>query len=224
MKFKQITLIISAIVLLGFTACQELDNPVDTETKENIIVFNDAIEIDGDLATSLVFECSFESDAYVPGDHLIFENCRFDRKDKHKKHKNCNECEKKEHKMVGKVLPKLKLTEDQVTLLKVYIHDHRDCIEFTMQTWRDAVAPIIEKANAEKTLIKTALKNEEMTRLEAYTRLDALNKKMREEIAALGLREEIKASIEDCNKVFLENIKALLVEKQYMIWIAYFPE
>lgn len=218
MKLKHITLIISAIVLMSFAGCKDMENPIGTETPEYEIVLNDAVEIDGDLATAQVVECSLESDAFVPGDQSIFENCRIDKNDMGKG------CPQKPRPVVSKIIRQLKLTGEQIELLKEYNLAHRDCIETTMQTWRDAVAPIIKKANAEKKLIMAALKNKEITRIEAFRKLNALNKAMREEIAALGLREDIKTAIEDCNKALLEKIKAMLTEEQLTIWLKYFPE
>lgn len=218
MKLKHITLIVSAIVLMSFAGCQDIENPIGTEPPEYAIVLNDAVEIDGDLATAQVVECSLESDAFVPGDQSIFENCRIDRNDMGKG------CSPKQRPVVSKIIRQLKLTGEQIELLKQYNLAHRDCIELVMFKWREAVGPIIEKANAEKKLIMAALKNKEITRLEAFRKLNALNKAMREEIAALGLREDIKTAIEDCNKALLEKIKAMLTEEQLAIWLKYFPE
>ncbi len=218
MKLKHITLIISAIVLLSFTACQDMETPVDTGTPESIALFNDAVEIDGDLATTQVVECSLETDAFVPGDQTIFENCRFDRKDLGKG------CPPKQRPMVGKILRELKLSDEQIALLKEYNLAHRDCIELIMQKWREAVAPIMERANAEKKLIMQAFKNKEITRKEAYEKLNALNKVMLAEIQKLGMRDAIKIAIEDCNKKLLADIKAILTDDQLVIWNKYFPE
>lgn len=223
MKLKHITLIISAIVLLGFTGCQELTNPVDTgTTNEGIIVFNNAVEIDGDLATTEVVECTLESGPFIPGDQTIFENCCFDGKDMGKGRPKKGG--PKDRPMIGKVMRELQLTEAQIELLKGFNLTHRDCIELTMQAWRDAVAPIMEKANAERKLILDDLKNNVITRQEAYTKLKALNEAMRAEIDALGMKDTIKLAIEDCNKIFLANIKGMLTEEQLVIWLKYFPE
>jgi hypothetical protein len=223
MKLKHITLIISAIVLLGFTACQELDNPMDTgTTPEYSIVLNDAVEIDGDLATTQVVECSLETGAFIPGDQTIFENCRVDGKDMGK---GCppRKGGPKYRPMIGKVMREMKFTEAQIAQLKEFKLAHRDCIELAMQTWRDAVAPIMEKANADRKLIMDDLKNKVITRKEAGDKLKALNEAMRAEIDALGMKDTIKTAIDDCNKTLLDGIKAILTEEQLVIWEKYFP-
>jgi hypothetical protein len=223
MKIKIITLIVSAIVLIGFTACQELDNPVDTGTTlERITIIDNAVEIDADLATAQLVECTLETGAFVPGDQTIFENCCFDGKDMGKGRPNKGG--PKDRPMIGKVMRELQLTEAQIELLKGFNTAHRDCIELAMQTWRDAVAPIMEKANAERKLILDDLKNNVITRQEAYTKLKALNEAIRAEIDALGMKDTIKLAIEDCNKIFLANIKGMLTEEQLVIWLKYFPE
>jgi len=223
MKLKHITLIISAIVLLGFTACQELDNPIDTgTTPEYSIVLNDAVEIDGDLATTEVVECTLETGAFIPGDQSIFENCRFDGKDMGKgfppRRGNL-----KDRPMVGKVMREMELTEAQIAQLKEFNLAHRDCIQLIMKTWREAVAPIMEKANAERKLIMDDLKAGTITRKEAGDKLKALNEAMRAEIDALRMKDTIKAAIEDCNKKFIADIKSILTEEQLVIWEKYFP-
>ncbi|MEI6090613.1 MAG: hypothetical protein WCR42_09195 [bacterium] len=221
MKLKHITLIISAIVLLSFTGCKDMQNPVGTDTPEYAIVLNNAVEIDGDLATTQVVECSLESNAFIPGDQSIFENCRFGREDMDKR------CPPKggpkDRPMIGKVMRELKLTAEQIELLKGFNLAHRDCIELTMQTWRDAVAPIMEKANAERKLIMDDLKNKVITRREAYDKLNVLNKAMRAEIDALGMKDTIKLAIEDCNKTLLDSIYGMLTPEQQIIWDKYFP-
>jgi hypothetical protein len=223
MKLKHITLIISAIVLLGFTACQELTNPVDTgTTPEYAIVLNDAVEIDGDLATTQVVECSLETGAFVPGDETIFENCRFDGKDMGKGFPP-RKGNPKERPIVGKVMREMELTEAQIELLKGFNQAHRDCIQAIMQTWREAVAPIIEEANAERKLIMDDLKGGIITREEAREQLKALNEAMRAEIDALGMKDAIKIAIEDCNKTFIADIKSILTAEQLVIWEKYFP-
>jgi len=223
MKLKHITLIISAIVLLGFTACQELDNPIDTgTTSEGVLAMNNAVEIDGELATTQVVECTLETGAFVPGDETIFENCRFDGKDTDKK---CppRKGGPKERPMLGKLMRELNWTTEQIELLKGFNTAHRDCIESAMQAWRDAVAPIIEKANAERKVIMDNLKAGTITRAEAREQLKALNTAMRTEIDALDMKDTIKTNIDDCNKALLESIKAMLTPEQLKIWEKYFP-
>ena len=149
MKLQYITLIISAIALLVFTGCQESTNPVDTgTTTEGITVLNNSVEIDGDLATAQVTECSLETNAFIPGDQTIFEKCRFNGKGMNEKCPRNGST--KNHPMLGKVMSELQLTEAQIELVKEFDTTHHDCIETTMQTWRDAVQPIMDTANAHK--------------------------------------------------------------------------
>lgn len=217
MKLKHITLIVSAIVLMSFAGCQDIENPIGTEPPEYAIVLNDAVEIDGDLATAQVVECSLESDAFVPGDQSIFENCRIDRNDMGKG------CSPKQRLVVSKIIRQLKLTGEQIELLKQYNLAHRDCIELVMLKWRTAVAPIMEKANTAKKLVMEALKNGEITRREAMAKLNAINKDMNAAIESLGLRKTIMLAIEDCNKKLLADIKGMLTKEQLVIWNKYFP-
>jgi hypothetical protein len=222
MKIKIITLIVSAIVLIGFTACQELDNPVDTGTTlERITIIDNAVEIDGDLATTQWVECTLETGAFVPGDQTIFENCRDDQNDMGRK--GAPRHGKKDRPMISKVMRELQLTDAQIELLKGFNTAHRDCIELTMQTWRDAVSPIMEKANAERKLIMDDLKNNVITRQEAYDKLKVLNEAMHTEIDALGLKDTIKLAIDACNQTLLDSIKGMLTPEQLVIWLKYFP-
>ncbi|MEI6091555.1 MAG: hypothetical protein WCR42_13960 [bacterium] len=222
MKLKHITLIVSAIVLLGFTGCQELTNPVDTgTTPAAIIAIDNSVEIDSDLATAQVVECTLESGAFIPGDQTIFENCCFGGKDmgKGRPHRGGP----KDRPMIGKVMRELQLTEDQIVKLEGFNTAHRDCIELTMQTWRDAVAPIIEKANADRKVIMDNLKAGTITRAEARTQLKDLNTAMCAEIDALGMKDTIKLAIDACNQTLLDSIKEMLTEEQLVIWLKYFP-
>jgi hypothetical protein len=185
------------------------------------MVMNNAVEIDGNLATAQVVECSLESGAFIPGDQSIFENCRFDRKDMGK---GCPpKGGPKDRPMVGKVMRELKLTDAQIAQLKEFNLAHRDCIDLAMKTWRDAVAPIMDKANADRKLIMDDLKNKVITRKEAGDKLKALNTQMRADIDALGLKDTIKTAIDNCNKTLLDNIRGMLTPEQQIIWDKYFP-
>ncbi len=222
MKLKHITLIISVIAILSLTACQDMQNPTGTDPTESAIVMNNAVEIDGALATAQVVECTFESDAFVPGGDAIYENSRMDRKDMGK---GCpRKGGPKDRPMLGKVMRELQLTDAQIELLKGYNLAHRDCIELTMQTWRDAVAPVMEIANAAKKLVMDDLKNNVITRKEAYDKLKVINESMRAEIDALGMKDTIKLAIEDCNKALLASIEGMLTPDQLVIWAKYFPK
>jgi hypothetical protein len=216
MKLKHLTLIISAVVLLSFTACQEVENPIGTETPEYTFSLNDAVEINGDLATRTVVQASLETDAFVPSSDVIFDNCVMGQDDFGNKRST-------ERVDLGKVIRLLKLNEKQNALLKEYNLAHRDCIESIMMKWREAVAPIIEKANAAKKLVMEALRKKEITRREAMAKLNAINKEMNAAIEKLGMRKAMTIAIEDCNKKLLANIKAMLTKEQLVIWNKYFP-
>jgi hypothetical protein len=218
MKIKHITLILAAIALISFAGCKDNNNPVGTDdTSSSKIAINDAVQIDGNVATTQLVECTLDNDAFIPGDQTVFENSRMDLKDNGKK------CPPKGPLGLGKVMRELNLTTEQIASLEEFNIAHRDCIETAMKAWRDAVAPIIEKANADKKLIMTDLKNKVITRKEAVAKLVALNKQMRTDIEALGMRATTKTAIDDCNKAFLASIKGMLTADQLVIWLKYFP-
>jgi hypothetical protein len=213
MKLKHLTLILSAIVLLSLTACQDMENPVVTEVPQHGVI----MQIDSDLATTTIVPASMETDAFIPSSDVIYDNCVMGQDD------FGNKRPPKERVELSKVLRQLQLNEKQIALLKEYNLAHRDCVESIMLKWRAAVAPIIEKANAAKKLVMEALKKGEITRREAAEKLNAINKAMNTAIENLGMRKTVMLAIEDCNKKLLANIRAMLTKEQLVIWNKYFP-
>ncbi len=119
--------------------------------------------------------------------------------------------------LLGRVLHSMDLTEDQLTQIREFFKQHHDCMRRVMEASKQAREEIFKRARAARMEIITALRNGEITPVEAREKMEALK---------LHIREALHNSVDwelrcKCIWELFRNIASILDEEQLAIWQRY---
>jgi len=119
---------------------------------------------------------------------------------------------------LGKILKDLELSDEQNKKLKTIFENHYSLAKAVHEDFKSKVKSIIDKAKASRKVIIDKLKTGEMTKEEAKKELKILSKETKKKIQATDAFTAVKAELCILKKKLVNNIAAILTEKQLVKW------
>jgi hypothetical protein len=131
-------------------------------------------------------------------------------------------CVGKKETNMTKFLNSLKLTRDQMILLKAAINDYKLCRNELNIKIKGIYKEILTKANDQRTLLMRQYKAGEITDRELKSSLENLNQRiknaLKESLSKLNINEYFKK----CYRAYMENVKLILSPEQWKKWVEWY--
>jgi hypothetical protein len=192
MKSKFTILILAVLLAVGFNSC-----------KDNTVPVQDSImELTVDVQQNVTPDLNAVKDASVDNDivytslednSVILVNVRVP---------------------LYAVLNQLRLTNEQIALIRGFAKDYYDCINRATIALRESEKAIIDRAKAARLEVLAKLEAGEINREQAARQIANINRLTREALQNNPVKARVAATIKDCLDSYIAKIRRILTDAQ----------
>ncbi|MFN3306373.1 MAG: Spy/CpxP family protein refolding chaperone [Candidatus Kapaibacteriota bacterium] len=201
-KLSVLSFAFAVVIIFSFLACNKLDNLTNPSSES--FVYSAAIPYETEMnVPSELSEATFEKPAMLlfPKDDPLYPErpIRF-------------------MVPIGRILKELTLTEEQITQIREFMAEYRDCVKNALLPLRESERQIIQQANQERRTVMEQLKNGEIDRQTAMEQIRQINQRTREALINNSVREQALQQLKQCWETLIANIRSILTPEQQALF------
>ncbi len=201
-KLSVLGFALAAVVIFSFLACNKLDNPTNPTSESFVYSVTIPYETEMNVPSDLS-EATFEKPAMLlfPKDDPLYPERPI-----------------KFMVPLGRILKELNLTEEQVTLVREFMAEYRECVKNALLPLRESERQILQQANQERSRVMEQLKNGEIDRQTAMEQIRQINQRTREALMNNPVREQALQQLKECWENLIANIRSILTPEQQALF------